>query len=90
MYAPAIQHLLNYKISAESGGVRLRIWEMATGPSAQEKSYLYIINHRLSSLEEAKARLRQHLDLNGGVLAQEQDIPCRGQIKLRPHPTLEY
>lgn len=90
MYAPDIQHLLHYKISTDSDGVRLRIWELATGPSTRDKAYLYIINYRLTSMNEAKDRLRQHLNLNGGILAQNQDIPSKGQIKLVPHPTLEY
>jgi len=63
MYAPNPQHLLHYKISTEPGGVRLRIWELATGPNTQAKAYLYIINHRLRSVAEAQASLRQHLDL---------------------------
>jgi hypothetical protein len=87
MYAPNPQHLLHYKISTEPGGVRLRIWELATGPNTQAKAYLYIINHRLRSVAEAQASLRQHLDLNGGLLTPEQEIPARGKIQLLPHPT---
>lgn len=90
MYAPEPEHLLHYKISTDSEGVRLRIWEMAQGQTPREKAYLYIINHRLRSLEEAKEHLRHHLNLNGGSLAEGQNIPARGQIKLLPHPTLEY
>ena len=90
MYAPELHHLLHYKISTDSSGVRLRIWELANGSSDQEKTYLYIINHRLASLDEAREQLRHHLNLNGGILTQDQEIPRRGQIKLFPHPTLEY
>jgi hypothetical protein len=90
MYAPEPQQLLHYKISTEADGVRLRIWEMATGPRAAPKTYLYIINYRFTSLDEAKAQLCHHLSLNGGVFTQEHTIPNRGQIRLIPHPTLEY
>jgi len=90
MYAPERQHLLHYKISTDSGGVHLRIWEKATDAANHGKAYLYIINHRFQSLEEAKAQLRQHLTQNGGILTQDQDIPIRGQVRLMPHPTLEY
>lgn len=89
MYAPDSQQLLHYKISIDSSGVRLRIWELALGPMAREKPYLYIINCRLNSLNKAKERLRQHLSLNGGLLEQDQDIPAIGQVKLMPYPTLE-
>ncbi len=89
MYAPDFQHLLHYKISIEPGGVRLRMWELAVGSTSGGKSYLYIINYRLNSLDEAKDSLRQHLSLNGGILTQDQDLPPKGQITLVPHPTLE-
>lgn len=90
MYARELHHLLHYKISTDLGGVRLRIWELAAGPSDRGKNYLYIINYRFTTLDDAKEQLRHHLSLNGGILAQDQDIPNRGQIKLLPHPTLEY
>jgi hypothetical protein len=90
MHAPEFQHLLHYKISTDSGGVHLRIWERAIDPRAHGQAYLYIINHRFTSLTEAKDQLRQHLNLNGGILAQDQDIPVRGHVRLMPHPTLEY
>jgi hypothetical protein len=89
MYAPDHQHLLHYKISTDSGGVHLRIWEKATDAAAHGKAYLYIINHRFKSLEEAKEQLCYHLNQNGGVLAKDQDIPIRGQVRLMHHPTLE-
>ena len=86
MYAPERQHLLHYKISTDSGGVHLRIWEKATDAANHGKAYLYIINHRFQSLEEAKAQLRQHLTQNGGILTQDQDIPFAGRCASCPIP----
>jgi len=83
-------HLLHYKISTDSEGVNLCIWELAHGLEHKRANYLYIINCRATSIEEAKQSLRYHLNLNGGLLTNDQDIPIRGHVRLMPYPTLEY
>lgn len=87
-YAPAVgNHLLFYKIVSDPDGVRLRIWESATDLDESPSPYLYILNLRVSSLAEAKKRLKAHLALNGGTLATGQDLPFKGKVKLMPHAT---
>lgn len=87
MYAPAVDHILFYKITTEPDGVTLRIWESPVNSSGGSASYLYIINHHLASVAEAKARLKTHLSLNGGTLTLDQDLPHKGKVRLMSYPT---
>jgi hypothetical protein len=86
-YAPAHDHVLFYKIVTASDGVRLRIWESAEDVDSGSFPYLYILNLRVGSMAEAKRRLKQHLALNGGTLANGQDLPYKGKVKLMPYAT---
>ena len=86
-YAPAVDHLLFYKIVNDPDGIRLRIWESATDLDRSQSPYLYILNLRVGSIAEAKKRLKAHLALNGGTLASGQTLPQKGKVKLMPHPT---
>jgi hypothetical protein len=89
MHAPIAEYLLYYKISVEPDGVKLRIWESPADDNASKETFLYILNCRASSMAEAKAQLRQHLTLNGGLLSTAGDLPQKGSVKLLPFPTLE-
>ncbi|WP_017298428.1 hypothetical protein [Nodosilinea nodulosa] len=86
-YAPAVDHLLFYKIISDPDGIRLRIWESASELDQSPSPYLYILNLRVGSIAEAKKRLKAHLALNGGTLATSQDLPRKGKVKLMPHAT---
>lgn len=86
-YAPAVDHLLFYKIVPDADGIRLRIWESPTDLDQSPSPYLYILNLRVSTMNEAKKRLRAHLALNGGTLAAGQELPQKGKVKLMPHAT---
>lgn len=86
-YAPAVDHLLFYKIVPDADGIRLRIWESPTDLDESPSPYLYILNLRVGSMAEAKQRLKAHLALNGGTLAAGQELPHKGKVKLMPHPT---
>ncbi|MFQ4137065.1 hypothetical protein PGN35_012170 [Nodosilinea sp. PGN35] len=86
-YAPAVDHLLFYKIVPDADGIRLRIWESATDLDQSPSPYLYILNLRVSSMAEAKKRLKAHLTLNGGTLAMGQELPHKGKVRLMPHAT---
>lgn len=86
-YAPAVDHLLFYKIVPDADGIRLRIWESATDLDQSPSPYLYILNLRVGSMTEAKRRLKAHLALNGGSLSAGQELPHKGKVKLLPHPT---
>ncbi|MGB3137285.1 MAG: hypothetical protein WBG38_15730 [Nodosilinea sp.] len=88
-YAPAIDHLLFYKIITDTDGIRLRIWESATDLDQSPSPYLYILNLRVGSIAEAKKRLKTHLTLNGGTLATGQTLPYKGKVKLMPYATWE-
>lgn len=80
-------HLLFYKIVSDADGIRLRIWESATDPDQSPAPYLYILNLRVSSMAEAKKRLKAHLALNGGTLATSQALPHKGKVRLMAHAT---
>ncbi|MBD1872645.1 hypothetical protein H6F75_04055 [Nodosilinea sp. FACHB-131] len=86
-YAPAVDHLLFYKIVPDADGIRLRIWESATDLDQSPSPYLYILNLRVESMAEAKKRLKAHLALNGGTLSVGQELPQKGKVKLLPYPT---
>lgn len=87
-HAPAVDdHLLFYKIVPGPDGIRLRIWESATDLDQSPTPYLYILNLRVSSMAEAKKRLKTHLALNGGTLATGQDLPYKGKVRIMPHAT---
>ncbi|MBE9136242.1 hypothetical protein IQ254_03325 [Nodosilinea sp. LEGE 07088] len=87
-YAPTVEHhLLFYKIISDAEGIRLRIWESAAHLDQSPSPYLYILNLRVSSLEEAKRRLKAHLTLNGGMLSSGQALPHKGKVRLMPHAT---
>jgi hypothetical protein len=87
-YAPAVDHhLLFYKIISDTEGIRLRIWESADPLDQSPSPYLYILNLRVSSLDEAKRRLKTHLTLNGGTLSSGQALPHKGKVRLMPHAT---
>ncbi|MGF1570131.1 MAG: hypothetical protein ACFCVD_19015 [Nodosilinea sp.] len=87
MYVSAVDHLLFYKISTEPDGVKLRIWESPATSTESSATYLYIINCRVRSIAEAKARLQSHLALNGGTLAMGEALPNKGKVRLMPFPT---
>lgn len=89
MYALAADHLLYYKITLETEGCRLRIWETPdTAEDSEQGSYQYIINLRVANFDEAKATLARHLALNGGALACDQsEFPQKGKIRLMSFPT---
>ncbi len=87
-HAPAVDnHLLFYKIVPGADGIRLRIWESASDPDQSSAPYLYILNLRVSSIAEARKRLKAHLAINGGTLATGQDLPYKGKVRLMPHAT---
>ena len=88
MHSPAVEPLLFYKISTDSEGTRLRIWEeYARHADRGQSPYVYILNILLTSAAEAQAYLRLHVALNGGILATDQTLPPKGKIALMPYPT---
>jgi hypothetical protein len=88
MYALATDHLLYYKITPEPDGFKLRIWETPAMDGNRQGAYLYILNHQVSSMAEARAVLANHLSLNGGALACDQaELPHKGKIRLLAFPT---
>jgi hypothetical protein len=88
IHPPAIEPLLFYKISTNSEGTQLRIWEEYSSHADQSQSpYLYILSIQLTSAAEAQAYLRLHVALNGGILAADQNLPPKGKIALMPYPT---
>jgi hypothetical protein len=89
MYAPAAEYVLYYKISPEPDGVKLRIWESPANANPNKQAFIYILNCRANSIDEAKAQLIQHLTMNGGTLSTAEDVPAKGSVKLVPFPTLE-
>ncbi|HSM83009.1 MAG TPA: hypothetical protein VLS96_15065 [Nodosilinea sp.] len=86
-YIPAADHLLFYKITSETDGMKLRIWESAAAVDPGAAPYLYILNFRVKSMAEAKSRLKAHLAINGGTLVTGQELPQKGKVRLMPHPT---
>jgi hypothetical protein len=56
-----LQETLRYSITPCADGVTLSVWEMNCGSKAKEQPFLFKINHRLSSAEDAKRLLERYL-----------------------------
>jgi hypothetical protein len=56
-----LQEALRYTITPCADGVTLSVWEMPRDSQAKEHSFLFKINHRLASEEDAKRLLERYL-----------------------------
>lgn len=57
-----ISETIQYSITPYDKGVLLSLWEIARGSKSREPSFLFKINHRVSSLEDAHFLLRNYLE----------------------------
>ena len=87
MYAFARDHILHYRISQDTSGVRLTVWEIASRQAGRLKPYLYVLNYSFNTPEEAQLSLKRHLRLNGVSSITDGEIPNTGKIRIMPHPT---
>lgn len=56
-----VREALRYSITPCADGVTLSVWEMTRGSKAKEQPFLFKINHRLSSKEDAQRLLEHYL-----------------------------
>lgn len=56
-----LREMLQYSITPCADGVTLSVWETARGSNAKEQPFLFKINHRLSSKEDAQRILEHYL-----------------------------
>ena len=57
-----VPETIQYSITPFDKGVLLSLWEIAHGSKSREPSFLFKINHRVPSLEEAHYLLRNYLE----------------------------
>lgn len=53
---------IQYSITPSQNGVTLCLWETARNSKSQDKSFLFKVNQRVASREEAKRLLRNYLE----------------------------
>lgn len=87
MYALATDHILNYRITEYSGGVRLTMWETSCASDDRRKPYLYRVHCFVENIEAARSALRKHLALNGASGVTSLEIPSEGKVRIMPYPT---
>ncbi len=56
-----VRETLRYSITPCADGVTLSVWETTRSSSAKEQPFLFKINHRLSSKEDAQRLLEHYL-----------------------------
>ncbi len=61
MHILSVPDTIRYSITPCSGGVTLCVWETASLSETREKSFLFKINQRVSSKEEAQQLLKHYL-----------------------------
>ena len=84
-------HVFCYRLSTDSGQIKLRLWEPVSASDCQAavpSPYLYAANFSFKTLVEAERFLREHLLVNGAFDVPESDFPAEGQIAILPFPTL--
>lgn len=61
MFIANLRETLQYSITPCADGVTLSVWETAHGSNAKEQPFLFKINHRLASKEDAQRLLEYYL-----------------------------
>jgi len=61
MHILSVPDTIRYSITPCSGGVNLSVWETASAAGVREQSFLFKINQRVSSNEEAQQLLKRYL-----------------------------
>lgn len=83
-------HVICYRLSTDSGQIKLRLWEPIRASNCQAAAplpYLYAANFSFKTWFEAERFLREHLLANGAFDVPESDFPPEGQIAILPYPT---
>ncbi|HEY9762901.1 MAG TPA: hypothetical protein V6D07_10265 [Trichocoleus sp.] len=60
---------VHYRLTPQSEGVRLEIWEVPPGSSPSDLPFLFRLQYSLPSVEAAQETLKQHLIENGYTFA---------------------
>lgn len=58
----SVPDTIRYRITPHGDGVTFCLWEVARSPNLRETSFLFKVNHRLASKEEAQQLLRNYLE----------------------------
>lgn len=58
-----IPDTIRYQIISHSTGATLCLWEMARGSSTRDQPFLFKVNQRVSSKEEAQQLLKHYLEV---------------------------
>jgi hypothetical protein len=83
MYTTSDTPRIHYRLTPESGGVKLEIWEPAASPDPLRAPYHFFVSYQLNSLEEAQRLLDQYLldnDVYGAVCLDANDQSSHGVL----------
>ena len=83
----ATDYVIFYRLTTESGLVRLRLWEMHPNPEVNPQPYLYAVNYTFRHRREAEKFLRDYVITNGAFDVPETRWPSEGEIAILPFPT---
>ncbi len=89
-YAFTEDHVIRYRLQADSHRVYLRLWEPTLpkgAPDLPRLPYLYALNFTFRTLAEAEAFLRHHLLTNGAFDVPDENFPAEGEVAILPYPT---
>lgn len=87
MIAPVTTHTVKYKIQIDPQGVLLRIWEPALEKPGRMKPFLFAMNYKLASEQEAKAMLNDYLIASGAHALEAAKMSSQGILNILPFPT---